>query len=72
MYVTSFATQSFQTAVSDWPFINISVYVIINLHPPCIVIETKDKGIPGHAMNAYGAAEVLLHSFLSLILAGGE
>lgn len=70
--MTSFATQSVHTAVYDWLFNAISVYVIRNLLLPCIVIETKGNDIPWHAMNAYGVAEVLLHSFLTLILAGGE
>lgn len=70
--MTSFATQSVRTAVCDWLFNNMSVSVIRNLLPQCFVIETKGKGIPGHAMSAFGDSEVLLHSFLTLILAGGE
>jgi len=72
MYVTSFATQSVHTAVCDWLSNTISVSVIRNLLPPCIVIETECKIIPGHAMKAYGVAEVMLRSFLTLTLAGGE
>lgn len=72
MYVTSFATQSAHTAVCDWLSNTISVSVIRNLLPPRIIIEAKGKFIPGHAMKVYGVAEVMLHSFLTLTLAGGE
>lgn len=70
--MTSCATKSVHTAACNWLFNTISVSVIRNLLPPCIVIEIEGKGILGHAMNTYWVAEVLLHSFLTLILVGGE
>lgn len=72
MYVSSFATRSVHTAAHDWLFNTISVLVIRNLIPLCIVFETIGEGIPGYEMKAHGAAEVLLHSFLTLTVAGGE
>jgi hypothetical protein len=53
------------TSVCDGLHSTVSIAVISDLLPLCIMIETKGKGVPAHAIRAYGAAEVLLHSFVT-------